>query len=268
MIGEGRGKRGVGGVVPAKQERPGTRVRDARVAISQRGHLAEIVLDLRSSGGRLTPEAAQSLAEACERCDDDDVWVVLLRSPGRDFCVGMDADDAAVPDFVAALASIRQPVVASVRGRAEAEGFELALAADLRVVESQTRFRLPQVARGALPAFGATQRLPRTIGVERALRVILLGEAVEGRTALDWGLASRIAQSADRDARALATELLERGPIALRFAKEAVTRAADLTLDDGARFEHDLYVLLETTRDRAEGVRSFLEKRKPIFRGD
>jgi enoyl-CoA hydratase len=246
--------------------RPGT------VTFSRRGHLAEIVLDLRRSGGRFTPDAAVAFSEACARCHDDDVWVVWLRS-GGDFCRGIEGRLADWPrlaglDFVAALCEVRQPVVASVRGRADSEGFELALAADLRVVEPGTRFLLSQIARGTLPAFGATQRLPRTIGVERALRVLLLGEALNGRSAVDWGLATAIARNADRAARRLAATLLERGPIALRFAKEAVVRSLDLALDDGRRFEHDLYVLLETTRDRAEGVRAFLEKRKPKFRGE
>ena len=243
------------------------------VALSRRGHLAELVVDLRASGGRFTPESATAFSEACASCDDDRVWVVWLRSVGGDFCRGIEGSFARWPriagvDFVAALAALRQPVIVSVRGRAESEGFELALAADLRVVEPRTRFVMSQVARGTLPTFGGTQRLPRLVGVERTLRALLFGEAIAGRQAVEWGLAARIARSADPAARRLADELLERGPIALRFAKEAVRRSIDLALDDGARFEHDLYVLLETTRDRAEGVRAFLEKRKPIFRGD
>jgi enoyl-CoA hydratase len=247
-------------------------MRRAVVGFARRGHLAEIVLDLRSVAGRFTADFAVSFSEACALCDDDRIWVVWLRAVGRDFCLGIGGDRGKWPllpgtDFVAALAAVRQPVVASVRGRAEAEGFELALAADLRVVERGTRFVMPQVARGALPAFGGTQRLPRVIGAERALRALLLGEDLSGRRAVEWGLAARLAARADDGARRLAAELLERGPLALRFAKEAVRRSLDLTLDDGARFEHDLYVLLETTRDRAEGVRAFLAKRNPTFRG-
>jgi len=230
---------------------------------------AEIALDLPAN--RFTPDAAVAFGEACAACADDDVWVVLVRSAGANFCLGVDGDEwppMAAVDFVAALAAVRQPVVAALRGRVEAEGFELALAADLRVVEPGTRFRMTQVSDGRLPASGGTQRLPRVVGVERALRAVLLGEAIDARRASEWGLAQRVAKPAERAARRLATELAKRGPIALRYAKEAVRRAPDFTLDDGARFEHDLYVLLETTRDRAEGVAAFLAKRKPIFLGN
>jgi enoyl-CoA hydratase/carnithine racemase len=242
-----------------------------RVRFVLRGRIAEITLDLRSTADRFTADAAVAFAEACERCADDDGWVVLVRSAGAHFCVGVDGEQGpplATLDFVAALAAIRQPVVAAIGGRAEDEGFELALAADLRVVEPGARFAMTQVGRGRLPAHGGTQRLPRIIGTERALATIVLGEPIGARRAIEWGLAQRMGRSADRVARALAAELAERGPIAMRYAKEAVRRAADFTLDDGARFEHDLYVLLETTRDRAEGVAAFLAKRKPIFRGN
>jgi enoyl-CoA hydratase/carnithine racemase len=242
------------------------------VTFGRRGHLAELVLDLRESEGRFTPESAVAFSEACSQCDDEDVWVVLVRSAAADFCVGIEGRFSDWPrvsgtDFVTSLAAIRQPVVLAARRRAEAEGFELALAADLRIVERGTRFSMPQVAAGILPGFGGTQRLPRLIGVERTLRALLLGEPISGTTAVEWGLATRLAAHADREALRLAEELLARGPLSLRFAKEAVRRSLDLALDDGARFEHDLYVLLETTRDRAEGVDAFLGKRKPKFRG-
>jgi enoyl-CoA hydratase/carnithine racemase len=246
------------------------RRRPKAVALERRGHLAEIVLDLSASRGRFTAGAAAELVAACAQCEGDDVWVVLLRSRSASFALGVDGaewPDLSSLDFVAALAAVRQPVVAALRGRVEAEGFELALAADLRVVEPGTRFRMTQLAQGRIPGHGGTQRLPRIVGVERALSAILLGEPIGAREAARRGLAQAVARSADREARRLAGALLERGPIALRFAKEAVRRSADLTLDDGARFEHDLYVLLETTRDRAEGVAAFLGKRKPIFQG-
>ncbi len=245
----------------------------AVVGFHRRDHLAEIVLDLRSDDGRFTADSAVSFSEACARCDEEGVWVVWLRSVGRDFCLGIHGNRAQWPplpaaDFVAALAAVRQPVVTSVCGRAEAEGFELALAADLLVVEPRSRFVMPQVAHGTLPALrwhaavAARDRGGASAPCPASLR------RSPGRRALEWGLAARLAARADQGARQLVAALLERGPVALRFAKEAVRRSLDLALDDGARFEHDLYVLLETTRDRADGVRAFLAKRNATFRGE
>jgi enoyl-CoA hydratase/carnithine racemase len=215
---------------------------------------------------------AIAFAEACERAEEDDCRVVLLAARGRSFCRGIEGQPSEWPhlvgtDFVGSLARVTRPVVAAIQGRAEAEGFELALAADLRIAAPDTRFRLPQVVQGRLPRFGATQRLPRTIGCARALQALLLGEPISGRKALAWGLVAAVSSRPEALAARYARALAERGPVALRFAKEAVRRALDLPLDDGARFEHDLYSLLETTRDRAEGVRSFLERRKPRFEG-
>lgn len=237
----------------------------AGVRFARAGHLARITLARARAGNRFTPDMAAAFAEACEACEDDSVWVVRLDHQGADFCLGVEGEPT---DFVAALARVTRPVVASIRGGAVAEGCELALAADLRVVGPRARFALPQVSRGALPRFGGTQRLPRVIGAPRALAAILLGDPVSARESVAIGLASRSSASPDRAADALATKLLARGPIALRFGKEAVRRAADLPLDDGARFEHDLYALLQTTKDRTEGVRAFLDKRKAKFRGE
>ncbi|MEA2624956.1 MAG: enoyl-CoA hydratase [Candidatus Binatota bacterium] len=245
----------------------------AGVRFALEGRVARLTLAAPDRGNRFSPAMALELADACERCEDDDVWVVRLDAEGKDFCLGVEGDSKEWPelagaDFVAALARITRPIVATVQGRAESEGLELALAADLRIVGPATVFSMRQVEHGSLPRFGGTQRLPRIVGVERAFRAILLGEAIDGREALSVGLAARLDDDLDRAAADVAATLAARGPVALRFAKEAVRRAPDLALDDGARFEHDLYSLLQTTRDRAEGIRAFLEKRKPEFHGD
>jgi enoyl-CoA hydratase len=195
----------------------------------------------------------------------------VLAHEGRDFCLGLDAatvrSDEPCPDFAAALARVRAPVVAAIAGRCEAEGFELALAADLRIAAPGARFALTQTAENRIPSFGGTQRLPRIVGAEAALRLVLLGERIAAKRAREIGLVTRVAARPAVAALRLAESIARRGPIALRFAKEAVRRAFDLPLDDGARLEHDLYALLQTTADRAEGIRSFLEKRRPRFRG-
>jgi enoyl-CoA hydratase len=156
-----------------------------------------------------------------------------------------------------------------VNGDAIAEGCELALACDLRLAAAAARFALPQLTEGRLPSHGGTQRLPRLIGRTRALELLLSGRRVGAREAEAIGLVNRVLPTRSFAAalRRAVTALAAKGPLALRLAKEAVSRAPDLTFEQGVRLEQDLYVLLQTTADRAEGVRAFLARRTPRFRG-
>jgi len=240
---------------------------DCRVA----GGVAWLTIDTRRAGSVLGPAAAQALCDAVERLRlDDGIAVVVLRATGADFCRGFEAGEwTSRVDCVDAVASLAAPVIAAVDGRATAEGCELALACDLRLVSDRAAFGLPQLAEGRLPRHGATQRLPRLVGASRALEILWTGRTVRAREAVRLGLATRVAPARRlrRDTAALAAELCRKGSIALRLAKEAVRAAGDLTLDQGIRLEEDLYALLQTTADRAEGVRAFLEKRTPRFSG-
>lgn len=233
------------------------------------GTIREGVLRVLVRRPRLDESVATGIVEACASSEEDACRVVLVAAERDTFWRGLpEADEGwAGPDFVSALARVTRPVVAVLRGRVEDEGLELALAADLRVASPTARFAFRAVSRGTLPRFGGTQRLPRVIGTERALRLLLLGEELNGQEAESIGLVSHCDSRPSGLAQRLAARLATRGPVALRFAKEAVRRARDLALDDGARFEHDLYSLLQTTEDRREGIRAFLEKRSPRFRG-
>jgi enoyl-CoA hydratase len=216
----------------------------------------------------MEPATAQALCDAAEAVElDDRVSIVVLRGAGGVFCPG--GPEGGGPDFVAAIAALTMPVMAVVNGMARAEGCELALACDLRIASRAAAFCLPQLQEGRLPAHGATQRLPRLIGRTRALDVLLSGRRVGASEAASFGLVSRVVAAARLDA-AVEEEialLRSKAPIALRMAKEAVQKGFDMTLEQGIRLEQDLYVLLQTTADRAEGVRAFLRKRRPRFRG-
>jgi enoyl-CoA hydratase len=221
---------------------------------------------------RIDQQTAQRLCDLAEEIElDDGVSVVVVQGSGRAFSVGVDGagDWERAHDWVAAVGRLTRPVVAAVNGDAVAEGCELALACDLRIASAAARFSLPQVAEGRLPSHGATQLLPRLVGRTRALDLLLSGRRVAAREAEAMGLASRTvpARSFPAAVRREVAALSEKGPLALRMAKEAVTKALDLTFEQGVRLEQDLYVLLQTTADRAEGVRAFLEKRRPRFRG-
>ncbi len=161
-----------------------------------------------------------------------------------------------------------QPVIAVIEGDATGAGLELALACDVRVAGEDASFAMP-MSDGAMPSLGGTQRLPRLIGRARAAEMILLGERIDAPTALSYGLVNAVAPRGEAMAHAerIAVSIAERGPIAVRYAKEAIARGLDMPLDQALRYETDLTIILQTTADRAEGVRAFLEKRTPKFDG-
>lgn len=237
------------------------------VRLRRTAGLAEVEIASAASGNCIDVGIAQELCAAAEEiAGDEAVSVVLLSTRGRSFCAGADANS---PDWAAALASVPQPVIAAVQGDAIDEGAELALLADLRVCARSARFRFSHIAQGRLPSHGATQRLPRAVGRMRALDILLSGRWVGAAEAARIGLATAIAPAGGAlpAARRIAIELAGKGPLATRYAKEAVVAGSDMTLAQGIRLEQDLYVLLQTTADREEGVDSFLERRRPRFRG-
>ena len=206
------------------------------------------------------------LAESVE--DDSSVSLLTIAGSGSHFCQGFDDD--VDPRLVESLAALSKPTIAIINGDAFDEGLELALALDIRIAPFNARFALTHLKRGVLPHFGGTQRLTRLIGAGSALKMLLTGEPIDGREALRLGMITYLAESLDQlrnVANQVVNSILTRGPIASRLAKEAVLKGFDMTLDQGIRLEEDLYALLQTTEDRSEGVRAFIEKRKPLFKG-
>ncbi|MDD5337970.1 MAG: enoyl-CoA hydratase-related protein [Dehalococcoidales bacterium] len=232
------------------------------VAFSTKNRVAAITL--------LNPiidrDAAQELADICRQITaDNDIFVVILTGSGSAFCTG-SKDSASVST---AVASIEQPVVAAVNGDALGVGLEIALSCDIRIASDKARFAMPQVAGGAIPEGGGTQRLARIVGRGKALELLLTAEAITAAEALEIGLVSKVvpADAVGGEAAKLAETIASKGPIALRYLKEAVLKGMDLTLEQGLKLEADLYFLLHTTSDRTEGIKSFLEKRPPEYKG-
>ena len=249
-----------------------TRGAGAAVVVHVEAGVAWVTLARPASNNRLDLEMAQGLAEACETLAfDAGVRVVVLRAGGGDFCAGLPAGmrwlGPAWPDPVAAVAALPQPVIAAIDGEASSWGLGLALACDVRIATTRAVLSAPDTAAGHMPGGGLTQRLPRIVGVGRATSLLVAGDRLGARAALACGLVGEVVPVA-RLARVVATRaraLAARGPLALRYAKEAVRRAFDLPLADGVRLEHDLYVLLQTTVDRREGIEAFRARRRPRF---
>ena len=175
----------------------------------------------------------------------------------------------AIQTTEAMLESMGQPIICALTGEATSAGLELALACDVRIAAESATFSLPETAQGQLPMGGGTQRLARLVGRGEALRLILLGEEIDAAEAYRIGLVSAVVPRDELDdkARSLSERMASRGPLALRYAKEAVRRGLEQPLDQALRYETDLTVILQSTEDRAEGVTAFLEKRAPKFEG-
>ncbi len=256
--------------------------------IEKSGPIGRLRLCRPGEGNPVDIAFLQELDEATELLNDDpEVRAVVLTAEGPDFSLGWAVGERAggrEPAFgeltelrrelahslpFSCLERMGPPVIAAIHGRCYSAGLELALACDVRLASEEARFAFPEADHGMIPMAGGTQRLPRLIGRGRALELLLLGEERDARWGLEAGLVSACVPT-DRltaEAEALATRMAQRGPIALRYAKEAVHRGLDLPLEEALRYETDLTIILQTTEDRAEGVRAFLEKRPPEFRG-
>ena len=164
----------------------------------------------------------------------------------------------------------RVPVIAAINGIAAGAGCELALASHLRIASPNASFSLPEIKLGIIPGYGGTQRLAREVGHGRAFEIMLTARTIQSEEALRVGLINRIAPAANLlpEAIHLAREIAGLAPLAISACLQAVTKGSELTLHEGLALEADLFASLFATQDMREGTRAFLEKRKPVFKGD
>lgn len=177
-----------------------------------------------------------------------------------------------IPEFLSItkhVASWSIPVIAAIEGTALGLALEVILACDLRVADDSSRFGFPCIRQGLIPWDGGSQRLSRIVGAAKALELLLTGEEIPAREAQRIGLIHKVVPSSGAMEAALhwAKDIAQKAPAALRFAKEAVLQGSEMTLEQGVKMEADLYFLLQTTRDREEGIQAFRQKRRSRFEG-
>lgn len=167
------------------------------------------------------------------------------------------------------IAVFDKPIIAAVNGLAMGGGVELALQCDVILAAQEASFAFPEVRRGLMPGNGGTQRLSRRVGRGRTLEMILTGRSVPAQEALAIGLVEFVVPRAELLAGAieLASQMASNAPLAVRNAKAAITRGAEMSLDEGLRLEQDLAAFLYTTDDAREGPLAFQEKRPPNWHG-
>ena len=229
----------------------------------------------------LGPESDRLAGQIVDACRDiressDRPVAIALIGLGQAFCVlppastgDCDAAGSAWSEATSALAQLTAPTVAVLGGDAIGPALELAQACDLRIATASARVGAPEVRFGRIPSAGGTQRLARAVGRATALRMLLLGDELTASEAMDQGLLHRVA--AVDALEAAAEEMLDMlragAPIALAYTKEAIRSGSELPLTAGLVLEADLAALLQTTADRAEGIRAFKERKLPRFEG-
>jgi enoyl-CoA hydratase len=211
---------------------------------------------------------------------DADVRVVVLTGNDRAFAAGADIGEMSgkgVVDMLdsrqinrwGAISSFPKPLIGAVSGWCLGGGLELAMCCDLLIASETARFGQPEINLGVIPGAGGTQRLTRTVGKVRAMQLVLGGQPISAEEALAWGLVNRVVpvENYFEEALSWARRLAAGPPVALRMAKESVLFALDSTLEAGLRHERRLFTQLFATEDQKEGMRAFLEKRRPDFQG-
>jgi enoyl-CoA hydratase/carnithine racemase len=229
----------------------------------------------------LSPELRARLAEELERLDaDPGVGCVVIAGSDEFFAAGADIramaerpvggpPDPAGIEFWRRLAALETPTIAAVAGYAFGGGCELALACDMIVADEEAKLGQPEIRLGIIPGGGGTQRLARAIGRQRAMELVLTGRSFDARTAQEWGLVNRCAPAGTwlEEALGLAAKVAAGAPLAVRLGKRAVRLAEQTTLEEGLLAERALFEEAMASEDRAEGMRAFLEKRTPEFKG-
>ena len=246
------------------------------VIYQKENRIGAITLNRPQAGNAINAQLAEELNDICSKINQDDVNVVTLTGAGGAFSLGIDwgmtsGEGGKVPWSVAtAVAKLNPPVIAAINGDALGQGLELALACDLRVAAETARFGFPHTTENvAIPRDGGTQRLPRLVGKSKAIEMILLGEPIDAREAYRIGLVNKIVSPKELIpvVTDMAQAMASKAPLALRYAKEAIHKGLELPLQHALHLEADLYLLLQTTEDRIDGIRAFQEKKTPQFKG-
>lgn len=241
------------------------------IIYEKKGAVCYITLNRPRLGNAINTQMATELAAACRAIDQDErIRVVVLKGAGDVFSSGSEPQEQeAGCDASRAIASLERVAIAAIDGDALGAGLELALACDIRIASERASLGLTHTAHGTIPGGGGTQRLPRLVGPGKALEMVLTATPIDAKEALRIGLVNKVVSRDGllQEAEEWAQRMSAYGPIALRYAKEAVNKGLDLTLEQGLRLEADLYFLIQTTGDRMEGIRAFMEKRPPQFKG-
>lgn len=227
----------------------------------------------------MTPEMAELMVQAVAHCNaSDNVRAVVLIGTGKAFCAGSDIsllDTYATPwdfrnrtEYCDVLRGLKKPTIAAINGYAFGGGLEMALACDIRIAADTAKLAAPEIKLGWVGGGGMTALLAHSIGPSNAAMMVMTGDAVDARQALQWGLVSELHPAEELRARAVAIAgtIAARAPIAAETAKANLAAAFNMPLEQAIAYERDLQTICFATDDAHEGRAAFAAKRTPTFR--
>jgi enoyl-CoA hydratase len=251
------------------------------VLVEKDGAVVVVTLNRPQALNALSYALVKDLSLAMQELDqDDEVRVIIVTGGEKVFAAGADikemADRGPFDERIQERLTYRdqinkltKPVIAAVSGFALGGGCELAMSCDIIIASETARFGQPEVNLGIIPGSGGTQRLTHLLGKHRAMELVLTGDAISATEAERLGLVNRIfpVELFLEEAKNIASKIAAKPVLAIKAAKEAVLKAANAPLDEGLDYERKSFYLLFASEDRSEGMRAFLEKRKPDFKG-
>ncbi|MFC7157594.1 enoyl-CoA hydratase/isomerase family protein [Halomarina halobia] len=257
---------------------------NGNVLLDVEGHRADVILNRPEKRNAMNESLLRDLRTALEKVDAaDDVRVMTLQGKGSVFCAGMDLEmmrklgrddsetlDVGLDDITHFIDEMDVVSVASIKRGAIAGAFELVLPVDFRIISRDAKYGVIEVTLGVFPSGGATQRLPRLVGLSKAKEIVLSGDYIDPLDAKEIGLVHEIVDDPDEtDERAMAyaDDLAENAPLGMKSARELLNSALEMPLDEGLAFESAMGERLTETNDYTEGFTARIEGRDPEFEG-
>ncbi len=244
-------------------------------------NIALIELNRPKELNALNPQLMQEVRDALQELDrNDQVRVIIITGNAQAFAAGADikqmADKSAIDMLVLdqfstwdQIRKTKKPIIAAVSGFALGGGCEFAMTCDMIIASETAKFGQPEIKIGTIPGAGGTQRLTKAVGKAKAMELILTGRFLSAEEAHFYGLVNKVVpvEFYLQEAITLATEIAQLSPVAVQLAKEAVNRSFETLLDEGLMFERKNFYLTFASEDQKEGMKAFIEKRKPSFQG-
>lgn len=252
------------------------------VLVERDGAIGVITLNRPQQLNALSYDLVKDLALAMEELDKDaEIRVLIVTGGEKVFAAGADIKEMSERGpfderiherltYRDRINKIRKPVIAAVSGFALGGGCEVAMSCDIIIASETARFGQPEVNLGIIPGTGGTQRLTHAVGKFRAMEMVLTGDLISAAEAERLGLVNRVVpvELLLEEAKAIAKKIVAKPQLAVRAAKEAVLKSANLPLDEGLEFERKSFFVLFSSEDKTEGMKAFIEKRKPVFKGE